>query len=111
MRLKFEKALMNWPSSIHNSWINGWLTTEMHQSQPDSLSQNQPTTTGDTILHAKADIFHKILQPSSFGVLLFMIRHCRRWNMQLSELDIRILAHKIIISEILKLLLAIQSDH
>ncbi len=91
--------------------INGWLTTEMHQSQPDSLSQNQPTTTtttGETILHAELTSFTKFC--SLFWCSADHDQALQEVDMQLSELDIPILANKIIISEILKLL-AIQSDH
>lgn len=79
MRLKFEKALRNWPSSIHNSW-DQWVADYWNASKPARQPESKPANNNrGNNTTCRADIFHKILQPYLFGVLLFMIRHCRRW--------------------------------
>jgi hypothetical protein len=109
MRLE-EKALRNWPSSIHNSW-DQWVAEYWNASKPARQPESKPANNNrGNNTTCRADICHKILQPYFFGCSVDRNQALQEVDMQLSELDIRILAHKIIISEILKLL-AIQSDH
>lgn len=107
---KFEKALRNWPSSIHNSW-DQWVADYWNASKPARQPESKPADNNrGNNTTCKTDIFHKILQPYFLGCSADHGGALQEVDMQLSELDIPILAHKIIISEILKPL-AIQSDH